>query len=811
MVSEISSILNAFITNVENNYDDVRLAVILFDSPQKAAVISSSLTKELCLAILNNDQQFKNISSLIKRYKKNALIIQDLHQYAHSRGYSTLVKKNQVKSFWAASLDDTKHGIKGLLCVFTKEDTAVLQEGHKRNLKLIRDLMDVTLVGYSTQANQMQYSSSLQQLPNEYAQILSKNDLWDEMGFGIMILNDQGGIIEINDSAESIIGQPKDELLGSEPFGEHWKVIYEDGSKMLSHDTPVNMALRTQKPIKGIHLGIYNANRNAYLWLNISVFPVREAAQKGNSFITILEEISDLVETKHQMIESQSVEKQRKQYLAKLSHEIRTPVNSILGMASLLEKTDLTNNQQDYVNAILNASDHLLVLINDILNVSKHDRDSFSTIEEPFNLRELLQAIQQMLWAEIEDKNVQIYVSVDEKVPGNLLGDKSRLKQILLNITSNAVKYTVEGEVRIHVEEVGRKNNRSSLKITIQDTGIGIPEEELDEIFSPFFRGAVNTDTNIEGVGLGLPIAKQLVALLGGTMELKSEVNIGTVCTLSIDIPIADDSLPQSWPELNKLDLNLLSGKQVLVVDDNQANLLWVDKLLETYGMEVMTAQNGFQALDILQHQTCDIILMDIHMPDLDGFKTTQKIRSKLQPSINKIPIIGLTADLSDQQVIRCHEAGMKDVIGKPFQHDHLLVKLIANLGGESQYHIEGSQPQEFDLSILEEMTQSHSQVINDFIRAFLPVLDEVISELPKKVETRNEEAVRSLLHKAIPTFKYFQIRANRELKKLQYVLNKEGIHALSKDRVENVIQRIINIRHLLNKHINNKPEQPNE
>jgi two-component system CheB/CheR fusion protein len=366
--------------------------------------------------------------------------------------------------------------------------------------------------------------------------------------------------------------------------------------------------------------------------------------------------------------------KSKQQFLSNMSHEIRTPLNSIIGFTKVILKTELNVKQREYLKAIQTSGDALIVLINDILDLAKVDAGKMAFVQAPLKLASSVSIMLHLFETKIQEKNLTLHLDYDKTIPEVLLGDSVRLHQIILNLVSNAVKFTEFGGVKVSVNSLKEDMQKVTIQFVVSDTGIGIPEDKFDTVFEKFQQVAEDTASRYGGTGLGLAIVKQLVEGQGGTVRLESTVGKGSNFVFVLDFLKTDAQVGGDEKEIVlKRELKNIS---VLVVEDLALNQLLMRTLLDGFGFKSDFAANGKIAIEQIQKKKYDIVLMDLQMPKMNGFEATKYIRQTLN---SNIPIIALTADVTTVDIEKCLSAGMNSYLAKPVD-EKLLYQKITDL-----------------------------------------------------------------------------------------------------------------------------------
>ncbi|GAB6059074.1 hypothetical protein JCM31598_21910 [Desulfonatronum parangueonense] len=443
------------------------------------------------------------------------------------------------------------------------------------------------------------------------------------------------------------------------------------------------------------------------LGINYDITERRKAQEELERSNRQLEE--SVEQTRRMAVAAQAANVAKSQFLANMSHEIRTPMNGVIGMTGLLLDTELTEEQRSFAEGIKTSGESLLALINDILDLSKVEADKLSLEELDFDLRKIMNETTHLLERRAAEKGLRMSFRIAREIPKHLRGDPTRLRQILLNLWGNAIKFTSVGEVETIVTLEQKLRERYLLRFTVRDTGIGIPQEMLPAIFEPFHQVDASTTRNYGGTGLGLPISKRLVEMMGGTMEAESTLGQGSTFSFTIVLgeaastrtPHADSDSTSKVPKIASLRpiSEKASGqgkKRILLAEDNQVNQLVALKILERLGYRADVAVNGREALDALAKQPYDLVLMDLQMPVMDGLEAVKRIRvletgehdrgpadamrssdfQSLHPENIGIPVIALTAHAMQGDREVCIKAGMNDYLTKPL-HPTTLANIL--------------------------------------------------------------------------------------------------------------------------------------
>ncbi len=370
----------------------------------------------------------------------------------------------------------------------------------------------------------------------------------------------------------------------------------------------------------------------------------------------------------------------KQQFLSNMSHEIRTPMNSIIGFTNILLKTELNSPQKEYVSAVKESGEALIILINDILDLAKVNSGKMTFEQIPFNLSDSIAGTLQLFETKILEKNLKLIKDYDASIPAIVIGDPMRLRQIILNLVSNAVKFTSSGSITIKIKSLNEDEDKIAIEFSIADTGIGIHKNQLGRIFEDFGQEAYETSRLYGGTGLGLSIVKKLVELQGGTIEVKSKRDYGSTFSFVFRFKKGKTMLLRENGNEKKIILDgeihesKLKDVKVLVAEDIALNQLLIKIILSDYGFDFDIAGNGKLAIEMMHSKEYDIVLMDLQMPEMNGFQATEHIRKVMKSTV---PIIALTADVTSMDVEKCIAIGMNDYISKPIDENELYNKII--------------------------------------------------------------------------------------------------------------------------------------
>jgi PAS domain S-box-containing protein len=614
----------------------------------------------------------------------------------------------------------------------------------------------------------------------------------------LFTISPQGKITDMNEATVKVTGLSREKLIGTDFFSyftepdkarEGYKEVFAKGFvadyplTMRDHRlTDVLFNGSVYKDDFGNVLGIVVVARDITEQKRVAT-ELTEAKIFAELATGIAEEAKSKAEDATRVAED--AVKSKQQFLSNMSHEIRTPMNAIIGFTKVVLKTDLTAKQKEYLTAIKMSGDALIVLINDILDLAKVDAGKMTFVQTPFKMALSLSAMLHLFETKIQEKNLVLIKEYDNNIPEVLVGDPVRLHQIILNLVSNAVKFTTTGKITVSVRLLNEDEETATLEFAVTDTGIGIPESKIDKIFENFQQATSGTSRLYGGTGLGLAIVKQLVEPQGGSINVKSKINEGSTFSfiLTFQKTKAEAELEE---ELIELDTEIKNIK-ILVVEDIALNQLLMKTLLDDFGFERDIAANGKIAIEKLQTKTYDIILMDLQMPEMNGFDATEYIRNTMN---SKIPIIALTADVTTVDLAKCKAVGMNDYIAKPVDERLLYSKIIGLVKKPSFLKSNEMKEQSkkvkcIDLHYLIHRTKSDPKLMMEMISLYLEQTPPLISAMKKSLYNKDWNSLYAAVHKMIPSFSIMGISIDFEnmAKKVQEYASAQqqtdGIHDL--------------------------------
>jgi PAS domain S-box-containing protein len=754
---------------------------------EKRAAELAIANKELAF---QNEEKEKRAAELVIANKELAFQNEEKEKRAAELVIANkeLAFQNQVKESRAAELviankelafqNEEKEKRAAELFIANMELVFQIGEKEKRAAELV--IADIELVFQNKEKEKREIANKELEAFSDSLKLASQYSLSliEASRDPLFTISTTGKITDMNQATVRVTGIPRDKLIGSDFFDcftepakarKGYQQVFSEGFVV---DYPLTMidGKLTDVLFNG---SVYKDNKGNVIGAVVVARDITEQNRIAKELIEakVFAELSlEIVEEAKRKAESatliaENAVKAKQQFLSNMSHEIRTPMNAIIGFTKVVLKTDLTPKQKEYLTAIKVSGDALIVLINDILDLAKVDAGKMTFEETPFKLASSISSMLHLFETKIQEKNLVLVKEYDEEIPEVLVGDPVRLHQIILNLVSNAVKFTTQGVITVAVKLLKEDENVVTIRFTVSDTGIGITEHKIKTIFENFQQATSGTSRLYGGTGLGLAIVKQLVEGQNGDIIVKSKINEGSTFsfTLNFKKTKAEAELEQVIEEL----VTEIKNIKVLVVEDIALNQLLMKTLLDDFGFGCDIAANGKIAIEKLQTQSYDVILMDLQMPEMNGFDATEYIRKELN---SKIPIIALTADVTTVDLAKCKAVGMNDYIAKPVDERLLYSKLIGlikkpivNNEDKEKKVLEHKKEKYTDLAYLSRRTKSNPLLMMEMISLYLEQTPTLISEMKEGLQNRDWNSLYKAVHKMIPSFSIVGINTDFE------------------------------------------------
>jgi len=507
----------------------------------------------------------------------------------------------------------------------------------------------------------------------------------------------------------------------------------------------------------------------------VTCTPKFDSSGEQDGIMGIATDITDFRKNENQLKEhlnqANELRQMKEQFLANMSHEIRTPIHGIMSLSNLLIKSQLNAEQITYLKAIKKSADNLLIIINDILDISKIEAQKMTFESTVFNVQEIINTSWELFNEKAKEKGITLSRNIDECLPEYIKGDPTRLSQIINNLINNAIKFTNQGQVTISVQLSETNERCSMITFKVKDSGIGIAQHQLGTIFDMFTQAGDDITRKYGGTGLGLSIVKNLVELQGGL--IKAESTLGTGTTFTFSMPFDHPASDEMEAYLNQFEIpetKINSTLRILVVEDNDINRLVINRIMKDWGVVIINAVNGIDALEKLKEQEIDIVLLDIEMPEMNGYQCIREIRQSLPEPKRSVAVMAMTAHANKKERDKCINLGMNDYISKPFDPQDLKLKIIqlsnqqvtetVVLDLDKAEEITPVQTQRLtNLGYLKELSEGNVSFFSDFIRLFLTNTPDSMHELGNAITAKEWERVRQASHKMKPSFNYLGLK----------------------------------------------------
>ena len=495
----------------------------------------------------------------------------------------------------------------------------------------------------------------------------------DQSQVSVMITDLNATIEYVNQAFINSTGYSRKDIIGQKP-----SLLKSSKTTRATYDA-LWTALLSGKTWQG---EVVNLNKQGEEIIELlSISPIRQVDGTITHYLGVKNDIA-VYKQKNELLlaatkeRAENLAKTKNQFLANMSHEIRTPMSAIIGFTELALLNDMPTGINDYLQNINTASIHLMNIINDILDLSKLEVGQTRLNLSAFAVHDLQSTLQNLLINAAQSKALSLNIDISSNVPTHLIGDSVRLQQVLINLLSNAIKFTQQGAVTLTISLQHLDNQQARLLFAVTDTGIGISQEQQQKLFLPFSQVDDGYNRSVGGTGLGLAISQDLVRLMNSLITVNSKPDQGSCFSFELQLPLAplttQTSLKTPATSVLRTEVAALNGIKILVAEDDAFNQKIIEKVLNRLGAShIVLANNGSEALSTLEQEDFDLVLMDIHMPIMNGYEATTKIREL--PNYANLPVIALSASSTDEDIQRCLEAGMTDFIGKPVNTNTLL------------------------------------------------------------------------------------------------------------------------------------------
>ncbi|MDF9800288.1 PAS domain S-box-containing protein [Catalinimonas alkaloidigena] len=595
-------------------------------------------------------------------------------------------------------------------------------------------------------------------------------DLYENAPCGYLSFEPDGTILKINTTLLLWIGQERDDVL----FRKKFSGLLSVGGRIF-YETHYAPLLQMQGFLKEVSFDLQKSD-GSFLPVLVNTVQVKNSEGKVMLYRATLFDITDRKKYEKELLlakkKAEEASRVKAEFISTVSHEIRTPMNAIIGIADLLLKSSPKPQQVENLQILKSSSDHLLNLINDILDFSKIESGKVKVEERNFNLGTLVQSVIFSFRERAEEKGITLDLLWEDGLPEYFLGDPVKIRQVLTNLLGNAIKFTNEGYVKLSLSGRNQSQEACTIDFSVQDSGIGIAPDRLEQVFDTFTQESYDTNMKYGGTGLGLSICQKLLALYGSKLSVESELGKGTTFFFSLTLKVGEvDEKAQSMASIANAQASV-EGIRLLLVEDNLTNIYVASQYLRSWGIQFDTAENGKQALERLSHKDYDIVLMDLRMPQMDGYETARAIRAMEEEKYRTLPIIALSASAQPHHLSKIETAGMNDFVSKPFVAEELHAKIAyySGLQKESAPSAEEKPLEDSDadtpaetavlnLNNYREATAHDAQKLAFLIRITVGELESFKTHFMEGLKDRNQKQIGSVTHKIKATLDYLEAR----------------------------------------------------
>jgi PAS domain S-box-containing protein len=613
------------------------------------------------------------------------------------------------------------------------------------------------------------FEGKYEDIPGETAE-----ELYENAPCGYVSFVGDGTIVKVNSTLLSWLGLEREEVL----YQKKIQSLLSIGGKIFfeTHFFPL---IRLQGFIKEINFDLVRKDKSFFpILLNVN----EVASSQANRMVyrATIFDITDRKKYEKELLDArkkaEGAARAKAEFLATISHEIRTPLNAIIGITNLIHRTPLNDQQKEYARILKLSSDGLLGLVNNILDFSKIEKGKVKIEEKVFALKDIVLTVVHTLEVKAKEKGIELHASLDENLPEYLIGDPLKLSQILINLIGNAIKFTNSGFARLGISLIEHKEeNKVLLRFKVVDTGIGIPEDKLQTIFEEFSQASYDINLAYGGTGLGLTISQKLLQLHGSQMEVKSEEGEGSEFSFNILYRISKEK--PKVADKNQVDRRKFESANILVVDDTPVNISIIQEYFKDWNVASDSANNGEEALELIQQKSYDLILMDLQMPEMNGYKATEEIRKLDLPKQPAVVALSASArgDISDKLRL----SGFNGYVPKPFNptdlYNALLYHISSSDNEESQDSLKGlsksldgekvkesevgKNEEPFDLSYYIKVTKKREGSLEELLKKSINAFEEYKEQFSTAIERKDTEKLAGLVHKIKMTLHYIQAK----------------------------------------------------
>lgn len=612
---------------------------------------------------------------------------------------------------------------------------------------------------------------------NEYENIPTETaeELYENAPCGYLSFVGDGTIVKVNQTLLSWLGYEREEVL----YVKKFQSMLSIGARIFfeTHFFPL---IRMQGFVKEINFDLARKDQSTLpVLLNMNEVAGPEGNRKA--YRATIFDITDRKKYEKEILDArkkaEGAAKAKAEFLATISHEIRTPLNAIIGIANLIQKTPLNEQQKEYTRILKLSSDGLLGLVNNILDFSKIEKGKVKLEEKSFAIKDFIILVVNTLEVKAKEKGVELQVDLDNNLPSYLMGDPLKLNQILTNLIGNAIKFTKVGFVKLVISLLNKEKDKVSLQFRVIDTGIGIPKDKLETIFEEFSQASYEVNLGYGGTGLGLTISQKLLQLHGSQMEVKSELGQGSEFNFSINYKISKEKPKAEGVDIVRNNRSKLDTAKILVVDDNPVNVTIILEYIKEWNIACESASNGAQALELVRNNEYDLILMDLQMPEMNGYDATEAIRNLNLPK--QPAIIALSASARGGISEKLKLSGFNDYVPKPFDPTDLYKALLSHIRSskneekqelpvaspkfQKEENVEESKVEKdiepFDLSYYVKITKRREASLEELLKKTIKAFEEYKEQFSIAIENKDVDKFADLVHKIKMTIHYIQAK----------------------------------------------------